>query len=757
MTVKFSERLTNFQGTSGFFYICLTPFSRNQFMNRLIIILLLLYFSNQGGVYAQETDTGLVDLFSLYENASDQEGMFYLPPVRKGGLFSGSKKLSERRLQMAQREGNHRTIANVASNLAWLELEEGNNEQSLAYFEIAIDALNRNPETKGIGFLHLQKGFVYYRSLEFESALENFRLALQQMEQNKNTTAIPVAQAMIAQTHLVMKDFAMANTWYAKAWDGFSANGNQKAMARIGVQLAEIAIRKGDHTSARKHLDKSLDYFRKVNDKSGQALVHRDLGIIRYKEGEYDEAIGLYKISLEFSGQLSVAKLLKDTYLKLFTLKSVAGEYDASNEINILYVQLRDSIDQVERSRVLNSQLTRRELTERESIQEMLRKDGQVSYQQLSAQELERNRQLTDAEIERLEKEKIIEDLNVAKRISDLANMEREERIQQLTRERSMQDLALSRKELEVSQAQTLRNTLIIAIASVIIISGLLYNRYRNQRKSHRELDKAYKELSETHHKLLAAQEQLVHAQKMASLGQLTAGIAHEIQNPLNFVNNFSELSIELIEELKQPGALKDEILADLSANLEKIHSHGKRADKIVKGMLLHSRTGQAEKQASDLNKMIDELLELSYHGNRSRDNSFRAEIIRNLDPSLPAVPVVAQEISRVLINLFNNAFYAVGQRARQEGAGYKATVGVSTRVDGNQVVIRIRDNGTGISEELKKKIFDPFFTTKPAGEGTGLGLSLSYDIIVKGHNGSLRVDSQPGSFTEFIISLPLT
>jgi len=175
-----------------------------------------------------------------------------------------------------------------------------------------------------------------------------------------------------------------------------------------------------------------------------------------------------------------------------------------------------------------------------------------------------------------------------------------------------------------------------------------------------------------------------------------------------------------------------------------------------VKGMLTHSRVGKPEKQHVDLNKMIDELLELSYHGNRSRDQGFKSEIIKNLDPEIPKVNVVMQEISRVLVNIFNNAFYAVHQRFKAGEKNYSATVGVSTRLDGKDVVIKIRDNGTGMPEDVKKRIFDPFFTTKPSGEGTGLGLSLSYDTIVKAHQGTLNVFSEPGSFTEFVITLPI-
>jgi len=562
---------------------------------------------------------------------------------------------------------------------------------------------------------------------------------------------------LIAQMHLSMKDFKKAQSNFLKSYNGFQTKGETLASARIGVQLAEIAIRNNENKEALRYLESSLATFQKGGDNGGMALVYRNLGIINFKNGKHENAITDYRKSIALSPQISVAKLLKDTYLKLFTILSLSGNHEKSNEINIIYVQLRDSIDNVERSRVLNSQMTRRDLIEREAILEMLRKGNEISYLELSTQEIKKNREVTEAEIERLEKEKIIEDLNMAKRISDQANIEREERIKQLTDEKAQQDLALSKKELEVSRGQTLRNTLLTAFLFIIIIAGLLFNRYRNQKKSHLQIGRAYKELSDTHHKLVSTQEQLIHAQKMASLGQLTAGIAHEIQNPLNFVNNFSELSMELIDELKLPGANQDEVLTDLKANLEKINTHGKRADKIVKGMLTHSRAGQAEKQNTDINKMIDELLELSYHGNRTRDNTFSAEMVKNFDLKITSIKVSTQDISRVLINLFNNSFYAVGQKVKQSGGSFKASVGVSTHLENNKVIIKIRDNGTGIPEEIRKKIFDPFFTTKPAGEGTGLGLSLSYDIIVKGHNGSLEVASEPNLFTEFIISLPIT
>ncbi|WP_373494795.1 ATP-binding protein [Aquiflexum sp.] len=264
---------------------------------------------------------------------------------------------------------------------------------------------------------------------------------------------------------------------------------------------------------------------------------------------------------------------------------------------------------------------------------------------------------------------------------------------------------------------------------------------------------------------LKSTQSQLIQSEKMASLGELTAGIAHEIQNPLNFVNNFSEVSIELADELKEElskinldsGQKKEleEIADDIIQNQQKIHHHGKRADAIVKGMLAHSRNSSSQKEKTDLNALADEFLRLSYHGLRAKDKSFNAEFKTDLDPDLPKMDVVSQDIGRVLLNLINNAFFAVNERKKMGEDGYNPMVSLSTkRLDG-KVLISVRDNGPGIPDAIKDKIFQPFFTTKPTGQGTGLGLSLSYDIV-KAHGGEIRVESQEGLGTEFIIQLPI-
>jgi GAF domain-containing protein len=276
------------------------------------------------------------------------------------------------------------------------------------------------------------------------------------------------------------------------------------------------------------------------------------------------------------------------------------------------------------------------------------------------------------------------------------------------------------------------------------------------------------RELAKSLDDLRTAQDRLVQTQKLASLGQLTAGIAHEIKNPLNFVNNFSGVSVELIDELQD--ALRDAPLTEnareeitelsdtLRDNLDKIAQHGKRADSIVKNMLLHSREGSGERRSVDVNALVEESLNLAYHGARAEKQGFNVNLERSFDPFAGEVDAFPQEITRVLLNLIANGFYAATKRQGQEGGnGFEPTISAATKSLGDRVEIRIRDNGIGISPEVREKMFNPFFTTKPAGEGTGLGLSISHDIIVKQHSGSIEVDTEPGAFTEFTIILPRT
>ena len=304
-------------------------------------------------------------------------------------------------------------------------------------------------------------------------------------------------------------------------------------------------------------------------------------------------------------------------------------------------------------------------------------------------------------------------------------------------------------------QSRIRTNTLLGSTFTLAIIAFFLIRNNRQKHKAKLKVESAYDQLKST-------QTQLVQSEKMASLGELTAGIAHEIQNPLNFVNNFSEVSEELVAELKgelEKGDLEEAkaISEDVKENLKKINHHGQRASGIVKGMLQHSRTSTGDKELTDINALADEYLRLAYHGLRAKDKSFNADFEADLDEALPKINVIPQDIGRVILNLINNAFQAVSSEAlAKEASDYKPKVIVSTKLQGDSVEIKVSDNGPGIADGIKDKIFQPFFTTKAAGEGTGLGLSLSYDIITKGHDGELSFASEEGLGTKFIITLPV-
>ncbi len=326
-------------------------------------------------------------------------------------------------------------------------------------------------------------------------------------------------------------------------------------------------------------------------------------------------------------------------------------------------------------------------------------------------------------------------------------------------------DVEKKEKELEDQKAR-FRNSLklyglIMLLSFFALIAIIFWRNNRQRKKANTLLTEKKEKLELTLAELKSTQYQLIQSEKMASLGELTAGIAHEIQNPLNFVNNFSEVNEELLRELKieaGKGNLEDvkAIANDIALNSEKINHHGKRAETIVKGMLQHSRTSSGQKEPTDINKLADEYLKLAYHGLRARDKSFNANLKTEFDNSIGKINVAPQEIGRVILNVINNAFYAVNEKQKQNVHGYEPTVAITTAKRNGKVEIRVKDNGIGIPQKIVDKIFQPFFTSKPAGQGTGLGLSLAYDIIAKGHGGELKVDTKESEGSEFIIWLPL-
>ncbi|MDP1815955.1 MAG: ATP-binding protein [Leadbetterella sp.] len=468
-------------------------------------------------------------------------------------------------------------------------------------------------------------------------------------------------------------------------------------------------------------------------DKFGGYLfcIFYQAGDIRLESGNYEQAKSLFSKGIEnvLKNNFDLEIGLSINYLGLSKVYQHLNRRDSSYYYGIKSLNLLKQIREVQLVKV---DLASAYENMYQHFQQFSQRDSAFKYLQLANKERA---------------------FFTKKTISNLAAF------QQVLLDRQLKLKDLQREEIEKQGG--VRMYVLIATLLVFLVFGavLLYS-YLQKRKANVLLASQKEQIETTLEKLKSTQAQLIQSEKLASLGELTAGIAHEIQNPLNFVNNFSEVSSELVTEMNQEldkGDITEAkiISNDLKQNLEKITIHGKRASSIVKGMLEHSRTSTGEKELTDINALADEYLRLTYHGLRAKDNNgptprFNSDFKTDFDENLPKIEVVSQDMGRVLLNLINNAFYAT--------KGVKNPfVELKTACVENGIIVSIKDNGKGMSEETKAKIFQPFFTTKPTGEGTGLGLSLAYDIVVKGHGGTLEVESKEGFGTTFMIKLPIS
>ena len=484
------------------------------------------------------------------------------------------------------------------------------------------------------------------------------------------------------------------------------------------VNFAQVFERFNRLDSALKYANDARNlYLRRYgSDHFFSHILPPIMGNIYSKKGDYPVALNYYRTGITIAGRDGVIKDVMDNYSGTANTFEKMGQFDSS----IFYA-----------NKVL-------ELSE--VVHNMLIKLDALSLL-ANVYKLKRN---TDSVAKYLELTIETKDsLFNTRKLIEMQNMTFNDEL----RRRELKD--------QEQQYQTQLHTYLLSggLIVVLLVAGILYRNNRQKQRAKVKIEKAYSDLK-------SAQAQLIQSEKMASLGELTAGIAHEIQNPLNFVNNFSEVNGELIKELKREantGNMEEvnAIADDIEANSQKINHHGKRADAIVKGMLQHSRTDSGIREPSDINRLADEYLRLAYQGFRARDKSFNATFSTEFDNTLNKVNIVPQEIGRVILNLINNAFYAVNERSKQGVPGYEPTVIVGTRRLQDKIEISVKDNGNGIPGSIKEKIFQPFFTTKPTGQGTGLGLSLAYDII-KAHGGEIKVESKEGARSEFIVQLPI-
>jgi signal transduction histidine kinase len=640
--------------------------------------------------------------------------------------------LLQQAYSIAEKTADQLLLAHVLNGMGRVKAQTAGNRQALEYY-LKAEAIAETLADKRFLFSNQRRiSGLYEASLsDYPKAMEWILKSIQTAEETDCQDCLAQSWTNLAALYNYMGDNSKSLFYYKKALEANKQIGNETIettlLNNIGERyrlmgkypeaikaykeglakaktpylnelnesnLADVYVRMGDLPMAFKYAFSSLRSAKKIGDTEGVAWIDGILGRAYSKQNKPDSALYYAKEGLDAAKQTGTLEFMRDNYGALANAYAQKKDFANAYKYQNLYVNYRDSMV-----------------------------NAQVSNQS-----------------------------NLLLYNYDLAK--KQAQITALNQEKKLQYYFL---------AGTLIVLVLIAITVVILLrtnrqkqkaNNLLSKQKRLIEDQRDQTNKALAELQLT-------QAQLIQSEKMASLGELTAGIAHEIQNPLNFITNFSEVNTELIDELHQEiekGHFEEvkAIADDIKENQQKINQHGKRADFIVKGMLQHSRTNTGERQLTNVNLLADEFFKLSYHGLRAKDKSFNSEMVTNFETDLPKANIIQQEIGRVLLNLFNNAFYAVNQKMKTAVADYKPEVSITTFSENKHIVIKVKDNGNGIPENIKSKIMQPFFTTKPTGEGTGLGLSLTYDMVVKGHGGSINIDTKEGEYTEFIISLPL-
>ena len=644
----------------------------------------------------EEALPNLTEAIILFSEINEIYPVFILSSIKVRTLIylgevEEAKAIELELIQAMSAEQDKNNLALIHSAMANSYRFQGRWSLAIEYYLKTLELLDPVEDRELRAIDQYQLGVSYENYGMNRRAVDNYRVAIEELEKMQDSSRLYQAYGTIVFPLIASEEYG-------------------EAMKYMKLSLQDT-IRNKDWTIAR------------YNDAQGQILK---------SQGKYQEAIPYFEMAdTAFSKMEGVewANAFMNLYMaeSYFNLEDYNKALQYANESLIL----DSNVQATEKATLLLSQ-----------IHEKLDNPRQA-YQFLKDYQLLRSENEKSEELNRIADAEIRSILDESEKAIDL--LEREK----------------LKKEKESLFQRWLIISVLIVLIFVVVFAIILYRNNKNKQKANAQLKKQKEKIELTLDQLKDTQSQLIQSEKMASLGELTAGIAHEIQNPLNFVNNFSEVSNELLDEISEEfekGNLDEvqKILIDIRHNLDKINHHGKRADGIVKGMLQHSRKDNSEKEQTYLNVLCDEYIRLAYHGLRAKDKTFNAKIETDFDESVGKINIMAQEMGRVILNLLSNAFYAVSQKKKEiEDPGYEPKVTVSTRKKAKQVVIQVKDNGNGIPQKLLDKIFQPFFTTKPSGQGTGLGLYLSYDIV-QVHGGELKVEAKEGVGTIFTIFLPV-
>jgi signal transduction histidine kinase len=617
--------------------------------------------------------------------------------------YGPARQAAQQAQQLFARLGNQGQEAKSYMQLSTMENLQGNPVPALTLGLRGLRLAEQAGDPKILSRLQATLGTLYTGLEDYPAAISLTRAAQQSAQQIHDSVMIAVALGSLGSIYAGQKQWPEALRYFQQAQEIERQLHDEVNKDVQGLNIADVYRQQGRYALARATARPVYASIVARHSTRELPVIQVTLADVYDKLGQPDSALALAQPSFALAQQISDKLTLRDASDLLARLYARRGDFAAAYRYKGLAAAYKDT---------LTGEATQRKTAGLRYGYELDKKQSQIAL---------------------------------------------------LTKSRELQEQQSARQRLQLY-------LLLAGLLGVAGAAGLFWrNSVLRQRANLRlgaknaEIARQRDALDQALLTLQATQGQLIQKEKMASLGELTAGIAHEIQNPLNFVNNFSDVSQELVAELAEEQArptrdqgLEADLLGDLTQNLQKISQHGQRASRIVRGMLEHSRQGSSERRPTPVNALAQEYLSLAYQSVRTKDPAFQAELQTDLAADLPKVEAAPTELGRVLLNLCHNAFYAVQQRQRTGEPGYVPAVSVRTRRVGKQVEVQVQDNGTGMSVEVQAKVFQPFFTTKPAGEGTGLGLSLSYDIITQGHGGTLTVASEPGKGSTFTISLPL-
>lgn len=636
-------------------------------------------------------------------------------------------------------------------------------DSAIAFGERLEDLSRKLDNQAGIGDALNLKGTARSMQGSLVEAKELFESALRMREDIQDSVGVANSLSNLGIVEMRLGNFDASLDYYMRSLSVWESLGDRSGIARVLTNVGNVHFDYGN-------LEEAIDFYERVlrmreeeGDRRGIAILRNNIGLVHAEREDFERAVESYEIALDIwekaGDRTNTARALSN----LGNAYASMGRLDEALQFSRRALAIREEVGDRRGAAITLSGIGRIESTlarpeaARSTLLRALKIAEEVGDQNL-LRDIHLN--LSEAYEASGDYRAALDEYRVFKALQDsLFNAESQSTIAELqtqyrTKEQQQQIALLeSERELQVLW----RNILLAGLLVLVVVASLIYSRYRLKNRAHRALEKAHADLK-------TAQTQLVHAEKLASLGQLTAGIAHHIKNPLNFVNNFADVSRDIAGELREKlaatGADSDpevrELIADLSANMSTIAQQGRRADDIVRGMMEHASGIKGRREPTDLNALVADYVDLSYEGMKARHADFFCEIHQDYDPTVGVVNLVPQEIGRVVVNLVYNAFEAMRDHAVSIQGEAAAELHVTTRRVADTAQIRIRDNGPGIPDDVRDKIFEPFFTTKPGGTGTGLGLSLSYDIVTSGHGGELTVESPPGDGAEFVVTLPV-